>query len=681
MKILKLIFVVILISVKGLISQTYANDKNLDSILYEINSTLDGEQKIDAVNSLIKSQLIHNTRNFLELTNLNLKNAFESAYNKGIADAYYNLGKVYFYINYLIESDSVYNLSKKYYLKTNNKDGLINLLIDKSLTQKSLKIFDESLETLNEALQIAKQNKPSITPIILQEIGNVYTANQDFQNALEYLNQANEIFSNEDNKFLLAILKVDIGLAHLISPNPLNSIPYFSEARNYFGKNNKNEFTARTYKYEGDAHKLTGNLEDAFQNYLKALDIYTKANDFEGKKEIYYELYLLETMRNNIDKAFNYLELYTDFLRDELDVNLLRKETEKKLNSETIQRQIAQNKITEAEKEINYIKSENEIRRLENENQSSLITFFIILSILFVIILVILYLLFKNNKKNNAALTEINNQLISKNQLIDAQNKQLGEKNKNILDSINYARRIQKAVLPIESMGREIFDDFFVLFKPKDIVSGDFFWLYENEQYKFAVIGDCTGHGVPGAFMALIGNTLLNEIIKSRNIIKPNEILTNMDYKVRESLKQDKDFGANDGMDMAILRIDKFNFEITFAGAKRPLYYVEDNNFFEIKGDKLSVGGYQLSNKSNFTLHTINYNKSICLYLTSDGYADQNNPNNKKLGTKYLKNIILQIANSKFDKQYNVLEKEFNNFKLNEAQRDDVVVMGIKVSK
>jgi len=681
---MKIIFLTVLIFMSfqdSLLAVNGFKSNNLDSLISEINSSFSGTKRIDAVNSVVRSDLSYQTRKCIDITNLTLKSAFEINYRNGIAESYHNLGKGYYLINYYEESDSLLKLAIQYYESENHYESAVRAMIDRANTLKGLNENTKALKLLNDALKIAVSKKPEYEPVLLQEIGNLYTKTGDIIPALEFLNKSLEKFKKIGNKYMLPYIKVDLGSAHLKSSEPTKALNFFSESRKDFESQNNQILIAQSYKYEGDVHKSIGNVEQAAQEYLKALNIYESSNDMQGKKSVLFELYLIESMRNNIDFAHKYLEQYTYLLRDELNTSMIRKETEKKLSSETIQRQIAQNRVFEKERELNFIKNENEIQRLENENQSSWITFFIIMSIMLIIIAIILFYLFKNKKKNNTILTDINNELKTKNILIDSQNNELILKNQSILDSINYARRIQKAILPIESSGKSLFKDYFVLYIPKDIVSGDFYWFTESEEFIFAAAVDCTGHGVSGAFMSMIGNTMLNEIVSSKKIYEPKNILNSLNNNIRTALKQDYEIGANDGMDMGIVRVSKKTNRIVFAGAKRPLYIIEKSNFREIKGDKYSIGGRVNQITPDFRQHEVTVEDSAYLYLSTDGYADQSNPENKKFGRNRLRDFLITISEKSSNEQLKCLHDEFDKHKSDEPQRDDVTILGIKVSK
>lgn len=260
---------------------------------------------------------------------------------------------------------------------------------------------------------------------------------------------------------------------------------------------------------------------------------------------------------------------------------------------------------------------------------------------------------------------------------IEEQKKLIEEKNKDITDSINYAKRIQEALLPEQTSLTNIFPESFVLFQPKDIVSGDFYWFTQYENKKIIVAADCTGHGVPGALMSMIGCNILNKIILDEGITQPNLILDRLNEEVRTALKQRENASeTRDGMDIAIITIT--NNELQYSGAHRPLYLIANNELTEIKANKFSIGGIQ-EEKRTFTNHILTLQKNDTLYLSSDGYADQfGGKSGKKLMTKNFKELLLKIQNDSMKTQKEFLSKSIEDWRGSREQVDDILVIGIR---
>ncbi|WP_044200889.1 SpoIIE family protein phosphatase [Flammeovirga sp. OC4] len=264
--------------------------------------------------------------------------------------------------------------------------------------------------------------------------------------------------------------------------------------------------------------------------------------------------------------------------------------------------------------------------------------------------------------------------------------KELSEKNKSITDSMRYAKTIQNAILPSESLLKENFKDHFILYRSKDIVSGDFYWFKRKEVngtvMKFIAVVDCTGHGVPGAFMSMIGNTLLNDIVNVKGVTDTVEILNALNVGVKESLQQENSMN-DDGMDVALIAMkeEADGVHVQFSGAKRPIFvYTQEKQELEvIQGDIKSIGYSSRKNKV-FSAHTIVLQKEDIIYLSTDGYVDQNNANREKIGSLKLKDIIASNATKSMAEQEEALEEILDQHLVGEIeQRDDITVMGVKV--
>lgn len=256
-------------------------------------------------------------------------------------------------------------------------------------------------------------------------------------------------------------------------------------------------------------------------------------------------------------------------------------------------------------------------------------------------------------------------------------------KNKLITNSINYAKNIQTAILPKKEEMEYAFSDYYVLYMPKDIVSGDFYWLRQvSDSTVYLAIVDCTGHGVPGALMSMIGSSLLNRTLSEHKILEPGKILENLHMGIRARLRQ-AEANSGDGMVVSLAQINRKPdnmFEITFAAAKQNIYYIEeDGEMKTIKGDRKSIGGWQRESYRTFSNQSITLKKGTKLYFTTDGILDNPNPRRKRFGEKYLKHIILENHNLPFETQKQILSERLAAHQQTADQRDDITVIGIQL--
>ncbi len=300
-----------------------------------------------------------------------------------------------------------------------------------------------------------------------------------------------------------------------------------------------------------------------------------------------------------------------------------------------------------------------------------LITFLTIVGLIFVYIKIRERALRRENRILEEKVALRTKQVVQK-------SKELEQKNKDITDSIRYAKRIQSAILPPE----DSIASSFILFKPKDIVSGDFYWLTVDGSKQFIAAVDCTGHGVPGAFMSIIGHNSLNKIVKEYGLKEPATILDHLNDEVVNTLQQQADDGeVKDGMDLALLVYDMETHELEYAGAYNPLYLIRNNELNEIKGDRFSIGRSSSESAQKFTNHKLKIQTGDTTYIFSDGYADQfGGPKGKKFMIKALKEILIRIQHLEMEKQKLYLDETIENWKGKEEQIDDILIIGIRFS-
>lgn len=298
----------------------------------------------------------------------------------------------------------------------------------------------------------------------------------------------------------------------------------------------------------------------------------------------------------------------------------------------------------------------------------TLLLFVILGAVLSILIVVILAYLNKKKANERIAYQKIR---------IEKHKDVIEEVNKQLIDSINYAKIIQTAILPSAKKIKKNFTDAFILYRPKDIVSGDFYWFSEVNGKKIIAAVDCTGHGVPGAFMSMIGNTLLNQIVEVKGLTKPSEILNELRKNVIKSLNQG-DVEKNDGMDIALCVIHPNKIE--FAGAFNPLVHISKNELTVIKGDRMPIGRHFKKENVSFTTHSLDLEKGDCIYIYSDGFVDQfGGDDNKKFSSKRFQKCLMDIHEMPCDEQLIRLETELDNWKGKKKQLDDILILGLVI--
>jgi len=262
---------------------------------------------------------------------------------------------------------------------------------------------------------------------------------------------------------------------------------------------------------------------------------------------------------------------------------------------------------------------------------------------------------------------------------IDIQRSELQLRNKDLTDSLNYARRIQAALLPAEHHIRKIFNDYFIFYRPKHIVSGDFYWFSERDDKYFIAAADCTGHGVPGALMSMIGLELIQKIINEMKVDDTDQLLLTLNRELESAFFKEESGKAliRDGIEMSMCIIDKKTREMEFSGAFLPVYIVRDDKLIELKGDKKNV--VQSFAMVSFNRSTFRLCEGDILYLFSDGYADQfGGPENKKFMYRRLRHLLLTISKYPLLDQERILDETITSWMDGHDQIDDMMILGVK---
>jgi len=270
-------------------------------------------------------------------------------------------------------------------------------------------------------------------------------------------------------------------------------------------------------------------------------------------------------------------------------------------------------------------------------------------------------------------------ELVVQHQAVTRQRDDIEKKNLHITESIRYARRIQQAILPPDKLLNELVPNHFVYYKPKDIVSGDFYWVNQSENKVYLAAADATGHGVPGAFMSLLGVSLLNEIARSAAPKTAADFLNELRIKLKEALRQSEyEATTRDGVDLAFCVIDKQTGELQFAGAYNPLIIVRKGEMIEIKADKMPIG-IHYNEKEFFTNHLVQLQANDAIYIYSDGFADQiGGPTDRKFLSKNFKKLLVEIAELPIEQQKEKLRTTLKEWQGNSDQVDDILVIGVQ---
>jgi serine phosphatase RsbU (regulator of sigma subunit) len=458
-------------------------------------------------------------------------------------------------------------------------------------------------------------------------IAGGYKSIEMYDSALYYQMKSLEIYRQGTKKSHLASLLADI-------------------SRSYMRK--RDFTTARKYLEEAE--------ETARQSELK---LFIRLEDIYGA---YYELNYKQGKYKDAAEYLQLMYVYRDSARDTEHADAIQ-EMELVYNTE---KQEAENALLKKDKAI--ANKEKKIAEDEAATQSFITLLFMIGGGLLLIAGVFTFIKYRESQKQKQVITEQKKEMQFQKELVE-------EKNKDIIDSMVYASSIQRAIITSEEYIANMFNDFFVFYKPRDIVSGDFYWAYKTECGKRLIaVGDCTGHGVPGAMMSMLGTAFLNEIVIEGKEYHPPAILNKLRDHVKNSLQGN---ASKDGMDMSFCCIE--DEKLTYSGANLPLYVLRAGELIEIKGNKQPIG-YQPAGEVPFNEKLLDLERDDKLYLFSDGYADQfGGPKGKKYKYKTFRDKLSAISTMTFGQQRKIIDEEFEIWKGDLEQLDDVCVIGIKV--
>ncbi|MFC2104318.1 tetratricopeptide repeat protein [Bacteroidota bacterium] len=568
---------------------------------------------------------------------------------------------------------------------------------------KALEYYQKSLEINKEINNIKGQAGN------LENIGIVYSDQGDYKKALEYYYKALKINKEIYNEFEVSSNLTNIAAVYLYQKKYSKAIEYFEEVLRV---NEKNEDKYTVCLVLGNLASIYNNLKEYNKSITfakKSLDMAKSLEALDLEKEAYNHLSDAYKGLNNFKKSLEYKDLYI-LINDSVFNNEKTKaiaemntlyETEKK------EKQIIQQ---QAELKTSQLQTEKE--KAEKEKQQTQRNMFIVAFGLMIILAVFVFRSYRQKNKANILLAEqkqeiaeANEELNQQNEEITAQRDQIEEQRDTVImqkekieeihneisESINYATRLQGAILPESQSLDNYLSEYFVLFKPKDKVSGDFYWWSHIENHTIITAADCTGHGVPGAFMSMLGISFLREIVQKEYITHTGIILRKLRKEIIKSLKQKGETGEQkDGMDMAIVSINHETNMVQFSGANNPLYVLtkrklkdleplkDFESFYEIKPDKMPIAIYE--KMDNFTTHEIQLEKGDQLFMFSDGYMDQfGGPKGKKFKYKQFKQLLSENRDKPMNDQMTVLDKTFEAWKGNVEQVDDIVVLGVKI--
>lgn len=517
--------------------------------------------------------------------------------------------------------------------------------------------YKSSLRNYIRALELNKKSEQNkiFEASTLANIGAILVEQGKYDSALVFFRQAVTDFKilQADAKMASALNNVGSCLFHL---GQFDSAQYYYHVtRRMNEKLDHPEGLVSSLLGLGNMHDSLAHLDSAFYYYRIALHLAMQHNLKEDLLKTYHNLADEFEKAGKTDSALHYLRLYiglNELIHGEDELRKLEQEDQ----NYSIRKKQEELKLLDAQAQIEQKASANKISLLAGG----------------VAVLILLSLLLYSRFRSKQHVAEV----------LGNKNKEITQQKDEITDSINYARRIQDSILAPMHAVKEVIPDSFILYLPKDVVSGDFYWVEEEGGYRIFSAVDCTGHGVPGALMSVVGFNLLNRAVKELHLTTPSEILRELDYGVNKLLRQSESGNTvKDGMDISICSYRPETRILQYAGAFNPLYMVRNGQLSQVKADKSPIGVNVDGVVDSYTNHEIQMLPGDMIYLFSDGYADQfGGPEGKKLKYNRLRELLVSISGKPTAEQEQHLRSEFNNWKGRLEQVDDVLIIGMRVS-
>lgn len=685
----------------------------VDSLMSRLEKTENDSARVNTLNALVLAMRMNEPEKSLEYIKESMALAEKINFKKGIGDAYHITGILYSNKGDYKKALENYFAALKLREEINDRNGIGTTNNNIGLVLWNQGKLEEALKHYLVSLKIDEEfGEKEGMATSYNNIGIIYWTLGSYDKALEYFIKTNTIYESLGHKEGLAGVYSNIGGIYFNKKNKEKALDYFHKSVSLYEELKDKRGMGSIYSNISEIYSENKEYREALDYQQKALKIQEEIGDklhmiysFSGIGKNYLSMnkasaaiaYLNKSvemameigvpklridaykmlaeaykLNNDFQKASGYYEKYSS-LKDSIlneDANRQVSEMEAKFQNEM------------KENKIELLHKENELKIVELHREKFVRNSFVAGFVLVLILSFAIYRSYRQKKKMNAMLTD-------KNSIIE-------QKNKDITDSIEYAKTLQDAILPdIETVTQSL-PGSFIFFRPRDIVSGDFYWYHKKNssasgagndglETHFIIAADCTGHGVPGAFVSLACHNVLNDVIIHQKLEDPGEILTEVNKRVGEAFKKEGSKSrANDGMDVALIKIKiekgKLNNPgIEYAGAMNPALVVRNKEVIELPANKMSIGGFTKSGYA-FTTHRTALEKNDCLFIFSDGFHDQfGGVKGKKFMFRRFKETLVQMAELQPEQQMNQLEKVLSEWQGNHERVDDVLVIGVKV--
>ncbi len=666
--------VTLLISIGGTRGGAFAQSRAIDSLQGFIMTAKEDTTKVKAINNLCRQKINYGA--YLQADSLAreaVKIASKINYKFGLASSYSTIAGIGIYQGNYTEALKNQFASLKILEEIGDKKGIANSYNNIGLIYRHQGNYPEALKNQFTSLKIREEIKDKAgVGASYNNIGVIYMKEGNNSEALKNYWASLKIKEEMGDKRGIADSYGNIGQIYARQGNNTEALKsYFSALKMHETLGYKHGIST-DYINIGELFTRQNKLADAREYINKALTLSREIGNKDRIKDGYRSFSVLDSITGNYKSAFENYKMYIVYRDSLFNEEDIKKTVQAQMNFDFEKTQERDKLVQEKKDAVQH----EEVRRQKVMRYS--------FTIAFVLMLLLAVSIFRSNRQKQKA----NQELAKKNELIEIQKLEverqkglLEEKNINITDSINYAKRIQSSFLTSENYISQRLSDYFILFSPRDIVSGDFYWIMEKHSSLYVCTADCTGHGIPGAFMSLIGMGILNEIIYSKSHLKQtDEIINELRRIIILAVNPEGvAFEGKDGMDLVLCRYDFQKMELEYTGANNSFYIVRSGKLIELKPDKMPVGKY-VGDEQTFTRKIIPLEKGDCIYTFSDGYADQfGGSTGKKFKSKRLKELLLANCHKPMIRQKVILNTTINEWKGNLEQVDDITVIGIRI--
>ncbi len=628
-----------------------ANNKELDSLLKLEPTLLDDTNKVIVLNQIATIYLENNFVEALKYAKKSFRIAQQLNYDNGKLESLINLSNAYDYLGRYSESQKINFQILAIYEKEKNDEGIYSTYNNMAIIHYYLGNYNEAIKYTQKALDyyLAQNDQEGIS-MCYNNLANSYSDMLSYDTCLVYYFKALSIYEAENNPEGISLAKGNIGEVYT-ELNEVDSAYSFLISALQIAEKTKDRWQqSNVLNSLGDLLSRQNKPDDAIQFLLKSLEINQQLGAKAETGELYQSISEVLEQKGDYIQSIQYLKL----------AKQINEEIYNQENSNNIAEMNALYEIKEKESQL--LKQE----AVASYQKSQKIMIIIGSSIGFVLLFIIVII----SVRGNIHKRKINHTL-------EHQKIQIEAKNRDITDSIQYAKRIQGAILPSEHLVQQHLNENFILYLPKDIVAGDFYWLENIGKKNLLAVADCTGHGVPGAMVSIVCHNALNRAVREFGLTKPSEILDKVRYLVIETFEKSES-NIKDGMDIALCSIDFKTNTLEFSGANNSLYLVRKSKLIELASDKQPIGKYM--HTKPFTNHVEKLQKDDKIYLFSDGYADQfGGEKGKKFKYKQFKNLLLSVHKKPMIKQLDVLSETLLKWKGDLEQIDDICVIGVKI--